>query len=61
MPVTVMAGPDHTRDPRVPVPMRGRSSQDLGQGAELLLGAAAPGPFLAQEAFDGDVTLVVVQ
>ena len=29
--MTVIAGPDHTREPRSPVPMSGRPGSDLGE------------------------------
>ena len=57
----MIAGPDHTREPSVAGADERLAVDDLGQVAELLLGAAAAGPLLAAQALDGHVAVLVVQ
>ena len=61
IPVTVIAGPDQTREPSPPVPTSGSPGSDLGELAELVLAVRGARPLLAPQPVDGDVAVLVVQ
>ncbi len=61
MPVTVIAGPDQSREPEVAGADERQPGLDLGQGAELLLAVGGARPLLAAQAGDGHVAVLVVE
>ena len=62
MPVTVIAGPDQTREPSPPVPMQRQPGQHLGELAELVVGCRTrPSTPRARRPGDRHVAVVVVQ
>ncbi len=61
MPVTVIAGPDHSREPRSPVPFSGRPSSTSASRRNSSSRETLAVPRLAEQALDGHVAVRVVE
>ena len=57
MPMTVIAGPDHTREPSEPVPTSGWPSTTSASARNSSASRSAAGPLLAPQPLDGDVAV----
>jgi hypothetical protein len=61
MPMTVTAGPDHSRSPRLPVPNSGSPGSTPASSRNLVFGVRGAHPRFAAQPGDGHVAMAVVK